>query len=297
MPSYEQIKRYVGMTRPGLLLAGFIVYAMGAGIAHYLGATINWNIYWLGQAWLTLVQISKHLINEYFDGVGDSELTAGASSEAGQLQRLPELLLSAASLTVAASLTFALLQATHFNLVVSLIMVTGLVEAFLYATPPVRLSANGFGEMTTALVSSLLAAALSLVIQFGHLHRLVAMTAFPLTMLHIAMLLTPEFAQFARDIKIGKKRLLVLLGWERAASLHNLLILTAFGLLGVAMIFGLPFSIGGPAMLALPIAILELWLMNNLTNGARPNYNLMSLNAYALYFVSAYLLTFAFWTH
>jgi len=53
--------------QPLYLLGGGLFYALGAGIAHYLGHAIDWQVYWLGQAWITLLQLSMIFLERYFD--------------------------------------------------------------------------------------------------------------------------------------------------------------------------------------------------------------------------------------
>ena len=289
----NQVTRIIQIIRLDLLLAAALVYSLGAGVAHYLGADINWNIYWVGQAWISLVQISKSFLSAYFEPL---ENPAKPKPD-NQLPRLALLAVSGACLTVAASLTLALFQSSRFNPVIIIILLIGFLEAFFYSTPPFRLSSQGYGELTSAITGSVLTSSLSLLLQFGTLHRLLAMTTFSLAALHMAMLVVMDLPQYAADLKFRPRRLLVQMGWERALTFHNLLILAAFGLLGIAILFGLPFAIGGPAMLALPIGGLQIWLINNLAAGARPNWRLLVFSSAALYLVFAYLLAFAFWTH
>ena len=289
----NQVTRILRIVRLDFLLAAALVYSLGAGIAHYLGADINWNAYWLGQAWITLIQISKQLLTAYFEPL---ETSSKPKPEA-KMPRVALLAAAGTCLTVAASLTLSLLQISKFSPVVTLILMIGFLEAFFYSTPPFRLTSQGYGELSTAIVSSVLASSLSLLLQFGALHRLLAMTTFSLAALHLALLIVMELPEYAADLKFRPKRLLVQMGWERALILHNVLILAAFGLLGAALLLGLPFTIGGPAMLALPIGGLQIWLINNLAAGAKPNWRLLIFTSAALYLVFAYLLAFGFWTH
>jgi hypothetical protein len=80
-------------------------------------------------------------------------------------------------------------------------------------------------------------------------------------------------------------------------QLHNLLVLGSFALFGLAFVVGLPLSIGWSVFLVLPIAIYQTWLMNRMSVGARPSWNLLILIALSTFGLSTYLLTFAFWTH
>ena len=62
----------IKLSRPVLLLGGVGLMLLGAGIARYLGTTINWEVFWLGLVWIILVQLASQYLNEYFDIEVDS---------------------------------------------------------------------------------------------------------------------------------------------------------------------------------------------------------------------------------
>ncbi len=79
-------------------------------------------------------------------------------------------------------------------------------------------------------------------------------------------------------------------------TLHNVLILSAYFLLGLAMFFSLPLAIALPAFLTLPIGLLQIWQMRRIAAGVAPNWRALTLTGLALFASMAYLLAFAFWT-
>ena len=58
------IRLFVRLSRPFFLLGSALVYALGVGIARYLGISIDWGLYLLGQAWVTTLQLATHYFNE-----------------------------------------------------------------------------------------------------------------------------------------------------------------------------------------------------------------------------------------
>jgi 1,4-dihydroxy-2-naphthoate octaprenyltransferase len=86
------------------------------------------------------------------------------------------------------------------------------------------------------------------------------------------------------------------LGWQRGMGLHNLLILFAFLILGVAVVLGLPFQIVWPAFLGLPIGIFQIWQVTRIMEGAKPRWRLLEITALASFSLVAYLLAFSFWS-
>ena len=73
-------------------------------------------------------------------------------------------------------------------------------------------------------------------------------------------------------------------------------VLVGFFLFGLALTFGLPLLIALPVFIALPLGILQIWQMRRIADGARPNWNAVKVTSAALFFMSAYLLLFGFWT-
>jgi 1,4-dihydroxy-2-naphthoate octaprenyltransferase len=168
--------------------------------------------------------------------------------------------------------------------------------AFFYAVPPIRLESSGYGELTSSILVANLVPAFALLVQTGDLHRLLAMSTFPLTLLHLAMLLALELPDYATDIKFEKNTLLVRIGWEPGMRMHNFLILGAYLILGLAVLLGLPIAIALPAFLSLPLGMLQIFQMNRIAAGAKPNWTTLTLAAVTLFSATAYLLAFSFWS-
>ena len=298
-----QLRLFIRLSRPFFLLGAALVYALGVGIARYLGVTIDWGLYLLGQAYVTALQLSAQYLNEYFDAPGDIQnqnrtLFSGGSGAIGpgKLSRNTALIAAVTTLTFLASISVVLLQQAPVSPLLILVMVVSFFGALFYSTPPVRLADSGYGELTTSILVANLVPAFAFIIQFHDFHRLVMMSTFPLTALHLAMMVVFELPDYAADLRQEKQNLLIRLGWQRAMSLHNLLILSAFLLLGISIWSGLPLAIALPAFLPLPLGFLQIWQMRRIAAGARPNWTTLNLTAVVLFISMVYLLAFAFWT-
>jgi 1,4-dihydroxy-2-naphthoate octaprenyltransferase len=294
---------YLRLVRPLFLVGGILLYALGAGIARYLGVDIDWGVYLIGQFWVTVLQLSAQFLNEYFDVPGDINnqnrtfLTGGSGALGpGKLPRQVALWSALGCLVVLTFVTIVMIAQVELPPVAVVVMLLAFFGAILYSTPPVRLVASGYGELTTSIMISFLLPVFAYVLQTGDLHRLLTMVGFPLTGLHMAMLISFEMPDYAADTKFDKRTLLVRLGWQMAMSLHNILLLTSFFLLAATISFGMPVMIVLPAMIPLALAVLQIWLMRRIAAGAKPNWNALTLNALAIYVSVAYLLAFAFWT-
>ncbi|UCD97406.1 MAG: prenyltransferase [Chloroflexota bacterium] len=298
----QQIRLLILLSRPLFLLGGFLVYGLGAGIANYLGASIDWSMYVLGQAYVTTMQLSAQYLNEYFDAPADQENTtrtpfSGGSGVVGEGKLSRETVMWAAltTLTILASLTVVLISTVPISPILVGIVVLAFLGSFFYSVPPVKLANSGYGELTTSFLVANLVPIFAFILQYSELHRLLVMTTFPLTALHLAMMISFEFPDYLNDIKFEKFTLLARVGWERGMILHNILILTAFLLLVLAATFGLPLAIVLPAFIPFPLGILQIWQMRRIASGGKPNWTTLGLTSVVLFGSVAYLLAFAFW--
>jgi 1,4-dihydroxy-2-naphthoate octaprenyltransferase len=304
MDSFRLIRLFIRLSRPLFLIGAALLYALGAGIANYLGFAIDWRLYILGQAWVTSMQLTAHYLNEYFDAPVDASnpnrtpFSGGSGAlEEGKLPREIALWAAVASMAATTSFTVLIMQNRGISPGMLFLMLLIFLGAFFYSIPPVSLMSSGYGELTTSILVANLVPALAYIIQAEGLHRLVAMSTFPLTPLHIAMMLSFELPDYAIDYKYDKLTLMVRLGWEQGMALHNLLILGAYLILGLSMIFGLPTSVALPAFFALPLGLFQVWYMWRIAGGMKPNWMVLTLSAVLTFGFTAYLLTFSFWTN
>jgi 1,4-dihydroxy-2-naphthoate octaprenyltransferase len=290
---------------PFSLLAGVLLYALGSGIAAYLGQVINWPIFWLGQGAVTLLQISSYFLHEYFDRTGQPPFQVPLTrsnddkkdGQAAGPARVFFLQVALTALTAGAVLTVVLLAEGTLAPVSFLFMGIAFVLSILYAVPPVHLVYSGYGELTQAILVANLFPALAFLLQYGDLHRLLALMTFPLTFLYLAALLVQSLPEYMEDIRNSRQTMLVRLGWQRGMSLHNLLVVLTFIVLALAVIAGLPWRLAFPAFLALPVGIFQIWQMNGIAGGAKPRWRLLVITAMASIGLAAYFMNLALWTN
>jgi 1,4-dihydroxy-2-naphthoate octaprenyltransferase len=90
--------------------------------------------------------------------------------------------------------------------------------------------------------------------------------------------------------------LMIRAGWENGMLFHNLSILSAYILLGLAAILGMPIALAWPAFLTLPLGLFQIRAVNRIAAGNKPNWLNLSLMAVALLGLTTYLLAFGYWT-
>ncbi len=287
-------------TRPLGLLAGMLLYALGAGIVAYRGDSIDWGVYWIGQACITLLQLSSSLLLVYYDRLreGRQRLRNAKNPRPEQQARALTniyLLTAVTTLTIGAMLTALLLSRDEISPAGLLILGIGFLSAFFYAVPPLRLAYSGYGELVEAVLLTNLAPAFAYLLQAGELIEVLGVLTLPLTMLYLALTLATSLETYFADIKRGRQNLMIRLGWQRGISLHNLSILIAYLTIGIGIFFGLSWQLTWPRLLTLPVGIFQIWQVWQISLGARPRWRLLRITAYASFAITAYLLVFTLW--
>jgi len=278
-----------------LLFIIALLYALGVGIARYLGATLDVGLYWLGQFWVITLFIATFLLDRYYDPQANVENLGRQLF--GTLPYQSGLVLGAAiSFTITASLTVLLIR-SGLNPPMITIMSVSVLGVILYALPPFRLANAGFGELTLSILIANLVPAFAFLLQLGEFHRLIAMATFPLTFLLLATILALRFPNYAAHLKYRKNSLIIRMGWDTAMTAHNIFVLTAFVIIGLAAVFGFPSFAATPLLFALPLGLFQIWYVTRIAGGVKPNWNALSLSAVFLVGSVSYLMVFAFWTH
>ncbi len=299
--NFQLFIRYI---HPWMLLAGIVSYILGSGIARYLGNTILDVRFWGGMLAVILLQLASYLLKLYYD----LEEAGGPLRQirndvedidkitAQRLSKPSVLLLSFTVMTAGAAITVLLVAqgAIHFSGV--LILGAAFLLSFFYGVPPLRLAHKGYGELSEAVLISSLFPALGFIIQTGDLHRLLAMLTFPLLTLFLAMRLAQSLEHYARDQKLARQTMMIVLGWQRGMQFHNVLILTGYLLLVMALTFGLPWSLTWPGLLTLPVGLFQIFQMTQIASGGKPSWRLLRLTSLATFGLTLYFLTLAIWT-
>jgi 1,4-dihydroxy-2-naphthoate octaprenyltransferase len=283
------------ITRPLTLIFAALLYALGVGIARYLGAFLDGSLILTGLLWVLLTQLGALFLIEYHTAFIKLITPKRNDDAPATLSPSAALVVAAACLTVVASLTVVLIRLSGWRPGAFLLLLLTFLGAFFYAAPPRRLAALGYGELVITILLVNFVPALAFLLHGDESLRLVAMSTFPLTPLCLASILIRDFATYATDIKTGRTTLLTRMGWQRGMAMHNVLVLTAFILIGLAAVMGMPFAIIAPTFLLIPLAAWQVWTMIRIAAGAKPNWPSMQFVAQLLAGMIAYLFTYGFW--
>lgn len=141
--------------------------------------------------------------------------------------------------------------------------IIGVVCAYLYHAPPLKLSYRGLGELAVAVCYGPLIAVGTFLVQRGHVTMDVILASIPLGLLIGAFLWINEFPDYAADKAAGKRTLVVRLGRQRASRAFALILAIAFGWLACLLFFELPLTAALGLVALLPAAMAARKLLRN----------------------------------
>ncbi len=261
-----RIVSLVRLGRPLFLAGGLVMHLLGVAMALYAGATLNLPALLWGQVAITAIQWMTSYNNEFFDLAAD-RANRSPTRWAGGSRVLTDGLLPPQAALMAALVLGAL--GLSAALVLTWVVRTGpltlplialaLLWAWNYSAPPVRLEGRGLGELTVALLVPGMTPLVGFYLQTGQFKPLVLLAVVPLCCLQISTQLSTEFSDATGDAAAGKRTLVVRLGGARAARLHNVLLLAAYGLLPLLVWAGLPPLVAASACLSAPVAAWQGW--------------------------------------
>lgn len=282
------------LSRPLYLLLAALTYFLGIGVARYLGKLQTPAVFWLGLLGVLFSLIAMNLLAEVFRPINEPVTPDETIADRNAI-RDAALYVSIAALASLAVIAFLLFKDARVTPQVLAFLVLSLVAIVAYSVPPVRLIDKGSGEFLLAVYLAYIVPSIAFLLQAGQLHRLLNSVAVPLAFLALASLLALDFPTYADDLKYERRTLLARIGWERAVPLHHGLVLAAYVLFAVAPLLGFSLALLWPAFLSLPFGLIQIYWLRNISLGAKPIWTLLTANAVALFGLTAYFLTLAFW--
>jgi 1,4-dihydroxy-2-naphthoate octaprenyltransferase len=269
--AFARLRAFVKLGRPLFLGGGFVMYALGAALAAYAGAALDWRRYAWGQLAVTAIQLATHYSNDYFDVAADRANSTPTRWSGGSRVLVDGGLPPWVALATALALTAVALGAVArfatgpFPPTVAPAVSLMIVLSWSYSAPPLRLCARGLGELTTAAVVTFFVPWLGYVLQAGVTSTLVPLAVIPLCAFQFVMLLAIEFPDAAGDATTGKRTLVVRLGGPWAARLYVLVVSASYLTLPLWVSYGLPPRIAIAASTTAPLAA---WQVTRVAGGA-----------------------------
>lgn len=233
---------------PKISLASFASIFLGACAAAREGR-LAWG--WLAVTVLGIfcVEVAKNASGEIFDFDSGTDLAIGPEDRSpfsggkrvlveGWLTRRQTIAVAAVGYVLGAAFGLAIVLFREPR--VLWLGVVGMACAFFYHAPPVKLSYRGLGELAVAACYGPLICCGTYLVQRGSVPGSVVALSLPLGVLIAAFLWINEFPDYLADLSSGKRTLVVRMGRRAASRVFPALIGSAFLLLALGPLAGVP---------------------------------------------------------
>jgi 1,4-dihydroxy-2-naphthoate octaprenyltransferase len=285
---------FLRLSNPGLLLAGGLFYAIGAAVVDYLGLRLNPTLLVLGLLVMAATLLLSQYLNAYFDLLVKNRQAATDPLAERRLPRNVSLYAAIICGGILAILLSGMAVQRLAPLASWRMLGIGIVLAFAYSVPPLRLSTSGYGELIAAIALAGLVPAYGFALHTGEAHRLVWLATAPLIALAFSLLLTLRLRDYAGDVQHARQTLIVRLGWETSMRLHDGAIILAAALMAAGLAGGLPQRVGIGGAIVLPLAAAQIWQMRRIRGGFPPRWRVLVSVAAALLLLTAYFILVGF---
>jgi len=220
--------------------------AFGAAYAHFAGYPFKWGLLWLTMLGTALANAGCNLANDYFDHKSGDDLLTRATPFSGGSRVIQEGLLSPAQVRTASIICLVLcagiglyLNARTGGWILLVVGVVGIVIAWFYTAPPLRLgSRGGLGEVVCVLGCGPVIAFGAYFVQAKVITRQGIVAGLPIGLLMGLVLLINEFQDVKADAAVGKRTLVVALGTRAASRCLSVAFVATYALVGVLALAG-----------------------------------------------------------
>lgn len=233
--------------RPNFFTATFIPVTLGGVLAWHQFSRFNWPYFLLTLVGALFIHAGLDLANDYFDHIsGNDEINRFPTPFSGGSRVIQKGILSPRQVLGGAIICFFMASAIGLFLnylvpgnVILALGIIGIVLAFFYGAPPLRIGYKGLGELACGLGFGPIMVLGSYFVQTGRFTWLPVFVSVPVGILIVSVLYINEFPDYEADKAVNKRTLVVILGKRKALVLYHFLLGAAYlwTILGVTLRF------------------------------------------------------------
>jgi len=264
--------------RVPFLQATFIPVVLGGVIAFQVAHVFNLGTFLLTILGASLIQIATNMLNDYFDFKSGNDLQVkhqnpfaggGRILTAGLVKPSTHLLVATTCLILGSliGLYFIFALSLPYLFLLGLI---GVISTYAYVGPPFRLAYRGVGELIVGLNFGPVMTLGAYYVQAHSFAIEPLLASIPVGLLIAAVLWINEFPDMDADNAVGKRTLVLRLGYAKSISVYVGMVVTAY-LLIIIYAFLEIFSPGITSLTSL-IALLSLPFALKAIKILRANY-------------------------
>jgi len=261
------------------LQATFIPVILGSVIAWQITHLFNWGFFLLTLLGASLIQIATNMLNDYFDFKSGNDFQVkhqnpfaggGRVLTAGLIKPSTHLLVSSICLVVGCLIGFYFIYMFGLNLLFWLGLV-GAVSSIFYVGPPFKLAYRGVGELIVGLNFGPVMVLGAYYVQTGTLSLVPFLASIPIGLLIAAVLWINEFPDMDADGAVGKKTLVLRLGYSKSIGVYIGMIVLSYLLVVLYYLLRLATSVTLTSLATLAV-LATLPLAIKAIRGLRANY-------------------------
>lgn len=261
------------------LQATFVPVILGGVIAWQLAHTFDWTTFLLTLLGASLIHIATNMFNDYFDFKSGNDFQVrhqnpfaggGRVLTAGLVKPSTHLLVSTTCLVLGCliGLYFIFVLSLPYLFLLGLI---GVVSSIFYVGPPFKVAYRGIGELIVGINFGPVMTLGAYYVQTGRFAVEPFLASIPVGLLIAAVLWINEFPDMDADRAVGKKTLVLRLGYSRSIAVYTGMVALAYVLIIVYALLKV-FSPIPITSLASLIALLSLPFAVKAVRVLRANY-------------------------
>jgi 1,4-dihydroxy-2-naphthoate polyprenyltransferase len=261
------------------LQATFVPVILGGVLALQLVHVFNWATFLLTLLGASLIHIATNMFNDYFDFKSGNDLQVkhqnpfaggGRILTAGLVKPSTHLLVSSLCLLFGCLIGLYLVFA--FSLPYLLLLgLIGVISSYFYVGPPFRFAYRGIGEVIVGINFGPIMTLGAYYVQTGRFGWEPLLASIPVGLLVAAILWINEFPDIDADSAVGKKTLVLRLGYSRSIRVYVGMVVGAYVLLILYALLS-AFSLVPITSLVSLIALLSLPFALKAVKVLRANY-------------------------
>jgi 1,4-dihydroxy-2-naphthoate octaprenyltransferase len=277
------------------LISLFVTYILGGGLVQYVKQMRDWTVFIQGIVFLILIAISLDLLALLQSLRDRQNWPEEMDLRTVRITRFVTAITAATFLTVSTTIFIQWMMSGIVRQGLAFILITMIGLGILYHFSRSQGSMQLFQILFEAGIFVVIPPAIAYFLQSQDLHRLLTLTVTALLPAYLAYRMLLQLKSLGIDQKHENLTIVTYMGWQRAMTLHNALILLTYLLMALITFLGFPWFLLWPVFLTLPIGLLEIWLMERVRSGKKPLWRIMQAATASVFLIPIYLLGFAFW--
>jgi 1,4-dihydroxy-2-naphthoate octaprenyltransferase len=290
-----RLKFFLRAIKPFRLLSVIITYSLGAGIIAYFNHSFDWSLLISGIIFLLLFMIGIEILRLL---PGLTDLIAGKPKlSIGETRKLRWIIAITSAVFYTVAATFFVGWMLDGILWIGILV---LIFVLLFAGTGYYFSKLQSGLTCTQLFFEIILfvivpPAFAFLLHVKEVHKFLTMAVLGLVPSFFAYRVLIQLQHYGSDQHRDIQSFVVKIGWKNAMVFHNASLLLSFVLFSLSLIFGFPWLLIWPVYLILPLALVEVWLMERVRAGAKPLWVIMKFATGSVFVLQVYLLAFNFW--